>query len=209
MRIFLTLLFSMFIATNYSCESTAPGESTIMKEEADVYAAYINKYYITKPWAEFKNKPFDKIVIFEMTAVLQKHYYEKISKLPAKPDEDTVKHFIERNGPPMSESEESLAFIGRYPLNPLIKFDLSHTLISKDEGNRIFNEGAFEAFYNKYPTSRGLVRFSRAGFNKNMDQALLYFAQEYSPEGGEGFLVLLEKKDGEWDTVARVTVWVS
>jgi len=75
--------------------------------------------------------------------------------------------------------------------------------------NQLYDDGGFPEFYQKYPTSRGFVQFSRVGFNKKMDQALFYFAQEYSDGGGEAFLVLLEKKDGEWEMASRHAVWVS
>ncbi|MBN2319857.1 MAG: hypothetical protein JXR49_12295 [Acidobacteria bacterium] len=209
MKPILIALLPIFIAISYSCNSTAVDESTVMREEADVYAVYVNKYYITQPWAEFKNKPFDTIVIMEETPALPSSYAQNISGLSIKPDEDTVKSFLKRNSPAMSESEENQIFIGRYPVNPSINFNLSHKLISIEELNRIYNAGSFREFYRKYPSSRGLVRLSRVGINHDMDQALFYFAQEYSEGGGEGFLILLEKKDREWGMVSRYAVWVS
>ena len=202
-------LFSILIAINYSCESDTVEESTIMKEEADVYAVYINKHYITEPWLEFKGKPFDTIVVIDNTLPLRASYAPGISRLSIKPDEDTVKNFQERNGPELSRSEEWQIFIGRHPLNPLIKFRLSHKLISREEITQIFNDGRYIEFYQKYPSSRGFVRLSRVGFNKNMDQALFCLGQGYSDGGSEIFLVLLEKKDGEWEMVSRYAVSIS
>ena len=200
----------MLIAISYSCKPTAVEESTVMKEEADVYAAYINKHYITKTWGvlDFENRIFDTIVVCEMTVALPLNYSKIVTKLPIK-DEDIIKDFIKRNAPDMSESERKLSVIGRYPLNPLIKFGLRHILISVKEANQIGSGRVWEEFYHKYPTSRGIVALSKVGFNKKMNQALFYFVKAWTPEAAEAYLVLLEKKDGEWDMVSHVLAWIS
>ena len=209
MKQIIFALFSMLIAISYSCKPTALEESTIMKEEADIYIDYVNKYYITQRWVDFNNKPFNTIVILEKTAVLYPYYTQGISRLSVKPDKDTVNNFLKRIGPPLLKSEYNQRFKGRYPLNPLIKFNLSHTLISIEALTQIFNEGEYREFFRNYPSSRGLVQLSRVGFNSNMDQGLFIFAQAWSEGASEIFLILYEKRDGEWDMVSRHAVSIS
>jgi len=47
------------------------------------------------------------------------------------------------------------------------------------------------------------------GFNKSLDQAILYVAQVAGPLMGSGSYYLLEKKDGEWILKVQANVWIS
>ena len=124
----------------------------------------------------------------------------------------TIKSFLQRNDGNYPESqltEKTLRVIGRYPINPYIKFKLPHTLITDTEIDQIFSNGGWREFYRRYPNSRGIVYLSRVGFNSNETQALLYFAHQYTEAAGEGFLVLLKKTQGEWKQIAQTDVWIS
>jgi hypothetical protein len=187
------------------------------REEAAVYRSVIDKYYIPKRLLApgFENGPFKIIVISSQTSgyVVPFSFVEKIRELSPKPDEETVRNFLDRNDAHYSKpqlTEKMLRVVGRYPLNRLIRFRLPHALISDAEIDQIFNRGGeWNEFYRRYPFSRGLVFLSRVGFNKNMTQALLYFVQEYDGSAGEGYLTLLAKTKSGWERISQVTVWIS
>jgi|WetSurMetagenome_2_1015567.scaffolds.fasta_scaffold85934_3 hypothetical protein len=210
---------SKFFALMFLCViETGQTQSPLFdeREEASVYNAYINKYYIPRRFVEsrFENKPFTEIVVSDHTSgfVIPFSYQKKVEELSIKPEEETVKSFLARNDgyyPQTGLTNETLRVVGRYPLNPYIAFKLPHTLISDAEMDRIFERGRWEEFYNKYPNSRGIIYLSRVGFNHDLTQALLYVVLEYADGGGGGWLVLLAKSSDGWEQVANVSVWIS
>lgn len=186
------------------------------QEEAAVYRSFINTYYIPDSLQSirFENKPFTTIVISDRTSGYDVpfSYQEYIAKLMPRPEETTIKNFLDRNDGYYTQSqitEDMLRVVGRYPLNPYIRFKLPHILISDGEFDQLTKGGKWAEFYRRYPNSRGLVCLSRVGFNKQKTQALLYFVKQYDPEWAEGYLVLLAKKGEEWKRIAQVNVWMS
>jgi hypothetical protein len=187
------------------------------REEAAVYADYIDGYYITRQFVDdrFKGRPFSLIVINGLTAGFHHpfSYQEFLAQFKTKLDKVTISEFLRRNDgyfPKSSLTEEKLKAVGRYPINPFLKFSLPHTLISTAEMKEIFDaDGRWEEFYRRYPSCRGIVWLSRVGFNKNKSESLLYFGHQYDEAAGDGRLILLRKADGKWKGVEQVTVWIS
>lgn len=66
-----------------------------------------------------------------------------------------------------------------------------------------------EAFYKEYPSSKGLVDISRAGFNNNRTQAILYYGKMSGKLAGQGRLYSLAKEEGIWKIKHLVIIWVS
>lgn len=64
-------------------------------------------------------------------------------------------------------------------------------------------------FYNKYPTSSGLLFFSDVGFNDRHDQAFLYAGKTCGGLCGEGEYVLLRKVHGKWEILKEQGLWIS
>ena len=92
------------------------------------------------------------------------------------------------------------------------KFSIPQTviLISEEELNEIFqNAKGWDAFYEKYPNSSGVIQISRVGFNSNQTQAILYFGYQREPLWGEGYLIFLTKDEGKWIFKEQVGLWVS
>jgi hypothetical protein len=208
-------LFAFLLCINVVCKSSNEKPLDEM-EEAAVYRAYIDLHYVDRHFSEylFGNKPFSLIVISAKTSgfIHPFSYEDVIAKLSPKPDKATIKNFLAKNEgyyPESQLTEKTLRVVGRYPINPNINFRLPHTLITDAETDQIFSNGGWKEFYRRYPTSRGIVFLSRVGFNNDTTQALLYFADEYTQDGGEGFLILLEKRDGEWKQISRADVWIS
>lgn len=92
------------------------------------------------------------------------------------------------------------------------KFSIPQTviLISDGELNEIFqNNKGWGAFYEKYPNSSGVISISRAGFNSNQTQAILYYGYQREMLDGEGYLIFLTKDEGKWIVKEKVGLWVS
>jgi hypothetical protein len=214
MRSITAATLACLVSVLSACNST--DRAFDEKEEAAVYRAYIDTDYASRNFldSQFVNRPFNVIVISDRTSgfVVPFSYQKSIAKLSPKPDKETVENFLDRNDGKYPESkltERTLRVIGRYPLNPHIKFGLPHALISDGEIDQIFSNGKWGEFFRRYPNSRGLVWLSRVGFNKSKTQALLYFAHQYTEAAGEGFLILLAKTASGWKKTAEVLVWIS
>lgn len=59
------------------------------------------------------------------------------------------------------------------------------------------------------PSAVGLLEFSRVGFNRREDQALVYVAESRPDATGGGFLVLLRRQGRTWDIVDTEVLWVA
>jgi hypothetical protein len=66
-----------------------------------------------------------------------------------------------------------------------------------------------EILKEKYPTSEGYIVFSRVGFNRTLDQALIYVGRVRGPLMGAGYYYLMGKIDGEWRIKEEIMVWIS
>ncbi len=80
------------------------------------------------------------------------------------------------------------------------KFSIPQTviLISEEELNEIFqNETGWDTFNERYPNSSGIIQISRAGFNTDQTQAILYFSYQRGMVWGEGYLIFLTKDEGK------------
>jgi len=62
-------------------------------------------------------------------------------------------------------------------------------------------------FLKKYPF--GIDSFSRVGFNKRKDQALIYHDSIVDPLAGYGEIVLLVKEDAAWKIRETMPMWIS
>jgi hypothetical protein len=86
------------------------------------------------------------------------------------------------------------------------RFNLSvgYTFVSKEEASSFWPGGTqYETLSKKYPGSLGSVCFSRIGFNKAKDTAVLYL--DYHT----GHVVLLKKTAGIWTVQGDVELWTA
>jgi hypothetical protein len=89
--------------------------------------------------------------------------------------------------------------------------DLSHPVVFLDQGEskRFFEtEGGRSAFGREYPHSEGIVWYSRVGFNKQMDQALVYRWLYCGGLCGDGGYIVLKKTAAGWE-IADSKIWIS
>jgi hypothetical protein len=91
-----------------------------------------------------------------------------------------------------------------------LELGVKYVLISQAEVKEIFQDSTgWDVFYARYPGSQGVMTLSRVGFNKAMDQALVYAGNQSHWLAGAGYFYLLSKKDGVWVIQADTMVWIS
>jgi hypothetical protein len=119
------------------------------------------------------------------------HFKEKLSPLT----DDTMEDFDHKN----LKSEA---------LRSLFKIPYRYAIMPKSAELKIFGKGGsgWKAFNKKYPRSKGLMKFSRVGFNKRMDQALVYVLVSGERLGSTGEYYVLTKEGGGWRISAKVLI---
>ncbi len=122
--------------------------------------------------------------------------------------------YLKENFPSVSQ-EAINDFVAKnkeaHQLKDAFSVGLNHTMVKKDEINQMFKggEGGWEEFYKRFPDSGGFVGISRAGFNPEMDQALVYMEHGCGGLCGTGHYLLLEKSDGKWKVANKFRAWIS
>ena len=79
-----------------------------------------------------------------------------------------------------------------------IKVEVPYQLIIADELRSTNSTAGWEAFFQRYPDSRGWIELSAVGFNVNKTVAVVYMGHHCGPLCGRGGFHVLEKKDGKW-----------
>ncbi len=96
-----------------------------------------------------------------------------------------------------------------YPLVDLFDLDVTVVFLNKAEVEKHFRESAWFGLYSRYPFSQGVMTLSRVGFNREMNQALVYLGNEKEILDGVGYYTLLVKENGTWVIQDKVLVWIS
>jgi hypothetical protein len=65
-----------------------------------------------------------------------------------------------------------------------------------------------EAFFARFPSSYGVLTFSRVAFNRDLTQAFFY-TEHLCGLCGEGKFVYMRKMDGKWVVAGSSSTWVS
>jgi hypothetical protein len=171
--------------------------SSLDREEATVYATYINQNFVSESIGQI-NHTFQNIILFNTTiANNPDHSWASYLKdMPSKPDKETIEHFLSRNATP-------------HPLNVHLGFKIGHILLSDDEFQSQFGSPTdFKKLFDKYDC-HGIVSLSKVGFNHDRTQALVYVGNEVDDLAGCGLLVLFEKSHGIWRQLCKKETWVS
>jgi hypothetical protein len=112
--------------------------------------------------------------------------------------ESTLDDFIARNQ--TSTRLGPKAFTAEGTVEIVMRKDLPST----DDPDKYWKE-----YYWKYPRARGLIAFSRPGFDKDRRYALVYFHTTCGNLCGERGYVLLRYIAGRWIVVRRVVTMMS
>jgi hypothetical protein len=84
-----------------------------------------------------------------------------------------------------------------------------YLLVTQEERHNWFaTREALQDFRRKYPGSPRIILLSRAGFNRTLDEALVYLWRYCGGDCGGGGYYLLRKEDGRW-TIKQQKTWIS
>ncbi len=87
-------------------------------------------------------------------------------------------------------------------------FDTDQDLISKEELDCLFDNNGWNGFYEKYPDSKGYLKFGVPIQNDN-NEALVTFELLCYWECSSGHTAILIKENGKWKVRDVITVWIS
>ena len=183
------LLISISLACSLFTSAPAPSQAEIEKEEQAVYAFFVGEGTGTS-------------LILEETAsglstddIQQTREYIK-SGLPDL-SRETLNSFMERNQQPT-------------PLSPDMQLGVEYELLSHEYLAEISSQPNWNEILNeRYSGSNGYLILSRVGFNKSLDQAVIYVGQVAGPLMGSGSYYMLEKENGEWILKEQANIWIS
>jgi hypothetical protein len=185
LSLFLILTFT---ACSFFTPASTPSAADIEKEEQAVYSSF------------FGHNPGTIVILQETSTNIstdnpqQSLDYIK-SGLPSA-SKEILDNYLERN------RQSS-------PLSPDMQIGFDYVLVSRDELSKIMSQpNGWDAFYAKY-SHGGYTQFSRVGFNKTLDQAIVYVGSMAGPLMGSGFYYLMEKKDGQWVIKEQIMAWIS
>ena len=94
-------------------------------------------------------------------------------------------------------------------LKAVLQLKQKYLLVDSNEIKKIFKRGGWGEFYKRYPDSGGFISVSRPGFNKEMNQALIFIEHGCGDLCGTGHYVLLEKSGDTWKVIQQNLVWIS
>ncbi len=191
--LFLILLFGLIQLTG-----SAMPASTISDDEYEFYSALIESQFI---------EPSTKRIVIEnqtgegisLGKIL---FSDKLEDWNKNIQWESWKRYLE------VERETFDDFVakanGNEPLNERFRLPVSYTLVSRESFNGFFQptsdaRDGWNAFYTKYPDASGYISFSRVGFNKKKDQALVYAGIARGVRNMEGSYMLFVKEHGRWE----------
>ncbi len=92
--------------------------------------------------------------------------------------------------------------------------DKNINVISSEERTYIFNQNqdinsGWDAFFQQYENSNGILGFSRIGYNDSKTQAVLEMVRSFGSLGAYGDIIYLEKENGNWVIKTIIMAWAS
>jgi hypothetical protein len=189
----LALLALVAVALAACAPSAPPTTPTPLDDEYAVYAALIQDRYL--------EEDVDLIVIRSETTFFPLGpdvTYEQVSQDVPGLEETTYDDFLAANQEPA-------------PLDGSLDLGFDYVLLSLQDLEDFLAGGpwSFDAFYERYPNSQGLMELSGVGFNADHTQALVYVGNQYALLGGAGYYLLLDKQDGAWQVDSELPIWIS
>jgi hypothetical protein len=183
------LLISASLACSLFTSAPAPSQAEMEKEEQAVYAVFVGR-----------NKG-PALILQDSSIGLSDDPPQQIidnfkGGLPGI-SKETMDSFVERNTQPSQ-------------LSPDMQLGVEYVLLSEAELAEISSQANWhEVLREKYPGSESYTIFSRVGFNKSLNQAVLYVGDVAGPLMGAGYYYLLEKQNEEWTIKEQIMVWIS
>lgn len=105
----------------------------------------------------------------------------------------------------LARNTQSVALEDRFNL------EVPVTLLNQTEFNRFFSKNGqgWDAFYQQYPQSQGVLTLSKVGFNARGDKALVYAGNMAFSLAGAGYAIILGWEAGQWKVLNQVMLWIS
>ena len=79
----------------------------------------------------------------------------------------------------------------------------------KPDGLQEMEYDSWKKFYEAFPESKGYIAFSRAGFDKEKTNAVVYLQHSCGSACASGYFITLRKVAGSWSVERTVMIWVS
>jgi hypothetical protein len=195
----LIFLLSLTILILPSQSAAQSRKDVLAGEEYAVYSAVISKNYIKdKVRLVVVTTPTCCEETGEMKDLLV--YFREIGRAAAFPSPETLDSYAQRNKESVA-LRKSFKLTVKYQIVPYERIEKLFDMIELGED--------WKTFYRMYPRSNGYMRFSRVGFNRAGDEALVSTAWMCGSLCGEGRYVLLRKKNGQWKVETDVMTWIS
>ncbi|MCF7907709.1 MAG: hypothetical protein K9L86_02390 [Candidatus Omnitrophica bacterium] len=98
-----------------------------------------------------------------------------------------------------------------YSLESFINQRVDYIIISQKEIDYIFDHNPhWDSYYDRYPSSGGILTLSRVGFNRQRTRAILHVANQWNRSTGAGiYLSVVKQKDGSWKIENQQRTWHS
>ena len=171
-----------------SASAPTPSQADIEQEEQAVYAVFVGK------------GKGPALLLQDTSTGLLDDLQQAIGNIKASLpgiSNETIDSYAEWNAQPGQ-------------LSPDMQLGVDYMLLSADELAEISSQGNWhDILAEKYPGSNGYLIFSRVGFNRTLDQAVIYVGQVAGPLMGAGYCYLLEKQDSVWTIQEQVMIWIS
>lgn len=172
----------------------AAGQPEVAPEEYAVYSTLIGEQYL--------RDKIKLVVIAGTTAgvdsalVLPDNLLEHLAPL----SRATYDDYLGKNNRP-------------YKLGNSFSVRVKYVIVDFGDVEKLFErtnvDDGWKEFYRLYPDSRGYVAFSRVGFDREMDEALVSMSLMCNSLCGEGRMFLMKKRDGRWEVEKQYTMWIS
>src|SRR5215510_2565223 len=192
-RFFRTVLILILIPASLACSlftsAPAPSQADIEMEEQAVYAVFVSRSNGTAVILQNTSTGLGD----ETPRQSMENYKGSLSGIST----ETIESYAQRNEQ-SSQLSDDMQLGGDY------------VLLSEDELREISSQGNWnEILQERYPGSNGYLIFSRVGFDRALDQAVIYVGEVAGPLMGAGYYYLLEKQNGQWVVKQQTMVWIS
>jgi hypothetical protein len=165
-------------------------------EEYAVYSTLLIQLY--------KGGHSDRVLIRDHTSVGSFEYKSRPAVL------DEIRQQI-----PRMRDETLFSFLDAneysHPFDNRLRLPGASRFVDAQQIEGYFSEGGggWQAFNRDYPHWGGFITFSKVGFNRDMDQALIYFSSVCGDTCGAGEFVFLVKEGAVWRIKGTAVSWVS